>query len=744
MNAALGGKGTVHLLGIRHHGPGSARAVVRELERLRPDAILIEGPPEADDLIAFAADDALRPPVALLCYATADPRRAAFWPFAVFSPEWQAIRYGVGHGIPVRFCDLPAAHRFAEPETEPDAAAAPEGDPDGESEKPRVRVDPIGALAEAAGYEDAERWWDDVIEHRLDGASPFEALAEAMTEVRGATVDDEDARREAYMRTVIRATARAGAERIAVVCGAWHVPALAAPATVKADTEALKGLPKTKTTATWVPWTHGRLASWRGYGAGVASPGWYHHLFTAPDRPIERWLVDTARLLRDEDVPISSAHVIEGIRFAETLATLRNRPLAGLDEVVEATRAVLCDGSEVLVKLVAERQVVGEMLGGVPETVPTVPLAADLAAEQRRLRLKPAALASVQDLDLRTPGGLSRSQLLHRLALLGVAWGRLVDSRGKGTFRESWELAWHPEFAVDLVEASAFGTTVREAATAKARKLAADATLADLTGLVETCLLADLPDALGPVLRSLDDRVALDNDVAHLLAAVPPLARTLRYGDVRGTDTAALATVTNRLVVRACAGLPAAVTGLDDDAARALVGNIDAVHGVLGVLPDDGLRERWLDTLAGVVGDDVPDLVHGRITGRLTRILHEADRLDADETARRMGLVLTAGVPPARGSAWVAGFLSGGALLLVHDPALLGLLDRWLTGIPPDAFTAVLPLLRRTFGDFPPAERRAIGEAGRHGARTRSAPADLDPTRAAVPIPTVARLLGVA
>src|SRR5690606_41719112 len=38
----------VHVLGVRHHGPGSARAVRAELERLRPDAVLIEGPPEAD------------------------------------------------------------------------------------------------------------------------------------------------------------------------------------------------------------------------------------------------------------------------------------------------------------------------------------------------------------------------------------------------------------------------------------------------------------------------------------------------------------------------------------------------------------------------------------------------------------------------------------------------------------------------------------------------------------------------
>ena len=41
---------------------------------------------------------------------------------------------------------------------------------------------------------------------------------------------------------------------------------------------------------------------------------------------------------------------------------------------------------------------------------------------------------------------------------------------------------------------------------------------------------------------------------------------------------------------------------------------------------------------------------------------------------------------------------------------LLGLLDGWLAGLPADAFTDVLPLLRRTFGAFAPPERRAIGE----------------------------------
>ena len=54
--------------GIRHHGPGSARSVRAALAEQRPDVVLIEGPPEADELVGLAADPQMRPPVALLGY----------------------------------------------------------------------------------------------------------------------------------------------------------------------------------------------------------------------------------------------------------------------------------------------------------------------------------------------------------------------------------------------------------------------------------------------------------------------------------------------------------------------------------------------------------------------------------------------------------------------------------------------------------------------------------------------------
>src|SRR5690606_20584548 len=121
-------------------------------------------------------------------------------------------------------------------------------------------------------------------------------------------------------------------------------------------------------------------------------------------------------------------------------------------------------------------------------------------------------------------------------------WGEPATGRGStGTFRESWRLRWEPELYVRVAEAGVWGTTVLSAATARAESDALAATaLAEVTALAERCLLADLPDALPVVMRALADRAALDSDVCHLADALPALARTLRYGDVRATDTTAL------------------------------------------------------------------------------------------------------------------------------------------------------------------------------------------------------------
>ncbi|WTW97028.1 DUF5682 family protein [Streptomycetaceae bacterium NBC_01309] len=818
---------TPHLLGVRHHGPGSARAVAAALEALAPDIVLIEGPPEADLLLSYAADPDMKPPVALLAHAVDDPTQAGFWPYAEFSPEWVAIRHALDKGIPVRFIDLPAGCSFAldrargalpvpslhgpaqeeddsddSHETEPDDAADSTADaPDPAA----TRTDPIAMLARVAGHDDPERWWEDAVEHRADHSdpvAPFALLAEAMTALRTPTTStktststptptstpttvaataegdgtaaadaepeppappfpDLESAREAHMRLAIAAAYKQGFREVAVVCGAWHVPALALVRPAAEDRAVLAPfaafsragvLPKVKVEATWVPWTYRRLAHASGYGAGVASPGWYHHLFAdhAPERMLPHWFVRIAGLFREAGRPVSSAHVIEAVRHAEALATLRGRPLAGLDETLEAVRAVMCDGDDAPLALVHDDIVVGDRIGTVPESVPAVPLQRDLNQQQRKLRLSPEAAVRELRLDLRKPTDLARSRLLTRLDLLDVPWGvPAAGQRGTGTFREEWTLAWQPELAIRVAEAGVWGTTVLAAATARAADLAVHAaSLSEVTAVAERCLRADLPDALPTVMRVLEDRVALDSDVAALAEALPALVRALRYGDVRGTDTAALASVVDGMLLRICVGLVPACAGLDDDGARDMRRHLDDVHDAATLLAprrgDEDLREYWYAAL-GRVADR--DSLPGLLTGRAVRLLLDAGRLAAADAGPRMSRALTRGTAYRDAAAWIEGFLSGGGLLLVHDEALLGLVDAWVSGIPAEDFTDVLPLLRRTFSGFAAPERRTLGERLRNPARGGSGGPGrddfpFDRERADSALPLVVYLLG--
>ncbi len=86
--------GSAHFFGIRHHGPGSSRALLQALDALEPLEVLIEGPADASDLLPMLANPAMVPPVALLTYPADAPSEAVFWPSQHFPPNirWSARR----------------------------------------------------------------------------------------------------------------------------------------------------------------------------------------------------------------------------------------------------------------------------------------------------------------------------------------------------------------------------------------------------------------------------------------------------------------------------------------------------------------------------------------------------------------------------------------------------------------------------------------------------------------------------
>ncbi len=753
---------STHLLGIRHHGPGSAKNVKAFLDEIKPDMILIEGPPEADAILQFAEDPELKPPVAILCYQPDNPQQSVFYPFATFSPEWQAILYAKKNKVQVRFFDLPIANQLAiekekreekiseEKQEEEKKQPASVNDIAGDSIEAAetvIKADPMSYLAEIAGYEDGEQWWEQMFEHRHNSEDIFDAVSEAMQSLREQLPSREDKHeqlREAYMRRMIRQAEKEMFQNIAVVCGAWHVPTLINRSQEKEDAALLKALSKVKVECTWIPWTYNRLSYRSGYGAGIQSPGWYEHVWKTPQDDGTLWMTKVAHLFRSHGMDTSVAHVIEAVRLAESLAALRGFSKAGLEELNEATLSVLCNGEDVLLKLIYEELIVGNTLGEVPSTIPKPPLQVDIEKWQKRLRLPPTADFKDYTLDLRKDTDLERSILLHRLQLLNIPWGEAQQTTGKGTFKEQWRLQWNPEFSIDIIEKGSWGNTVEEAASNYVSDTAKKANaLPQVSSLLENTLPAELPGVVDVLIQQINNLAAASGDVLQLMEAVPHLASVSRYGNVRKTDADLVLNILDSMITRVCVSLPNAVTAIDEEAAQKLLNSIYALHDAVNTLQHPAAVSQWQQALQVIIHNPNASPL---LAGYATRLLSDYKLLEGDELVKAFYLRMSRAAPPDVSAAWLEGFLKGSGTILLLDDALWNVVNNWVAALEDDVFMQVLPLLRRTFSHFSASERKKIGEkakGGRSTVRTSNRQEAFDEDRGRRGIPIVLQLLGL-
>ncbi|MCA9127083.1 MAG: hypothetical protein KDB22_08355, partial [Planctomycetales bacterium] len=722
------------------HGPGSARRLVESLEELHPAEILIEGPADLSDLMPMLANKDMVPPVALLAYPAGEPERSVFWPFSVFSPEYQAIVWAARNGVPTRFIDLPVNWRFKKETIVLDQELGPESNQGSnaynvESDESKsashagplvgpiaqVERDPIGALAFAAGYEDGESWWQHVIEENPEPGPIFAAVADAMRALREDVPPprEYESAREAHMRLEIAKSRKQCGGPIAVVCGAWHVPALTENHNAKDDRAVLKGVDKCKISATWTPWTAPRLAMSSGYGAGVAAPGWNRHLWETPrHEQATRWIARIARCLREQGQIVSTASLIETERLAVALAAIRGRPQAGFAELTDATVACMCFGNHTLWQSVAADLLIGTDVGSIPEGVPLAPLLEDLQRQQKAARLKPEALERELSIDLRSESGLFRSTLLHRLCALEVPWGKLDDpGRSRGTFRERWVLKWEPEFSVQLVENLVYGATIAQAAAGRIiSRLQEARRLSALSSLVFEALTAQLPDAAARASEALEHRAGQATDCLELLCALPPIADVLRYGKARQVDTGQMAALFDRIAVGGSIALHHGARGLDEEAAAMLREAIREADRAILLIESPSI-EAWLESLRQVIGDDQATPL---VAGQAARVLYEGEHINSENAVGLLAKKLSPGTTTSDAAGFFEGFLEGAGIRLIHDKKLRQCVSQWITALDENTFVESLPLFRRVFSNMDRMERRRLLEAvlGRQTSQT--------------------------
>ena len=726
--------------GVRHLSPAAAYHLRQALDAAKPELVLVEGPSDLNGQMQWLCHPDTQFPAAILAYTKTPPVHTVLWPFAIYSPEAQAILWAHEHGVECKFMDLPSSVFLAFREETvgadiirpQDNAEAPEEQADGarsnDNQEPSPeRADDIRPYTEkdtppttesiyrrleTLTGEDHDTFW----ERNFEQAGDYRAAANVFgRELRSASQDStremaETTVREAYMKRVIQQAIDSGvpAEKICCVCGAFHVAGLEENAPMSDEEEA--ALPRADACATLMPYSYYRLSSRSGYGAGNKAPAYFELLWDAlngggiGEAPY-LYLTRLAAAHRKAGNLVSSAEVIEAVRLADTLAAMRGSRYPALSDLRDASVTTMGHGNFSELALAAADTEIGKKIGFLPEGVARTSVQEDFYRQLKRLRLEKFRDAQAQrlDLDLREKlnvksedaalGDLRRSFFLHRLRVLGVHFASLLPSRQEGAnWGEYWELRWTPEVEIEVVESALMGDTI-EGAAAFALKERADSstTIAQAAAIFQDAFLCGMPAAAQhalAVLQGLSVDAAAISDVAETAAR---LSLVVRYGDLRRFDPAPVVPLIRQLYLRACLTLAGACV-CDVKAAPAVTKAMDQLNALQ--LSHDFLEEeRWLTLLEEI--SDRDDL-NTRCSGFAM----------ASEVSRR----LSPGVPADLGAGWFEGLAGKNRYALIARLSLWRQLDGYLATLDEEAFKRALVFLRRAFADFTPAEKNDIAE----------------------------------
>ncbi len=703
---------------VRHHSPTCARTVVELAERIRPDAILIEGPSDFNSRI----DELLLGhtlPIAIYSYVRMSngDRCGAYYPFCVYSPEWQALEVGRRLGAVIRFIDLPFGdvawsdrlpQRYADAEMKGGAYVA--------------------GLCRRLGVDDFDALWDDMFE--VDPSLTAEAYLERghafcgnLRRLDGAP-KIVDIRREAFMADQIRQAMDEFPGRLLVVTGGFHSPALHDRlfGLVTDDPEPDPEAPKAEERGiALTPYSYERLDHLKGYESGMPNPGFYHQAWVdrkAPDTTHRRLLAKVAKVLRTRKQPISAADLIAAETTAQALAAIRGHTIVWRRDLVDGIVASLIkdetgrDQVHPLLEAVHEVFRGGEV-GRLAEGAVLPPLVHDLRAHLAEHGWDGSRAAKEVELDLDTPIGLEQSRLLHRLVLLGIAGFKRLAGTNFATRDdlskcwERWYLLWTPERDATAIEAARYGPTLLDAASARLLEVANghERSAEAAAKLLLDAALAGLDTVAGELQARLAELIRMDSDFLSVSVALGHILYLYRHDATLGSR------------------------GRGD-------------FGALLVEAFD--RGLWLFEALGEVSGQDKKLLEG-VRGMLDTFERCAEEVGLDR-ATFVDVLARVGVDPARmpvlrgaaiGASWTLGEANPAevrtALRLFADPSKLGDfltglfalareaaqrqtdlilgIDELLTGFADEGFLEALPSLRLAFTYFTPREKHHMARS---------------------------------
>ena len=709
-----------HVFGVRHFSPAGAYYVREYLDKLKPKIVLIEGPSDFNDLIGEIVGKNVSPPIAIMVYTLEAPIQTIVYPFAEFSPEYQAILWAKENKVECRFCDLPSSIFLGI-----ENAKEKDGE-QGESLNSFIHR----KIDEYSNDSDSEVFWERVMEQTSDYNAYYSGARDYGKNLRELTLSNtlSDAKniiREAYMSKVVSDVCGEGykIDEIAMVVGAFHVEGIESGNFILTEKE-VKDLPKLEAKKTLMPYSYYKLSTYSNYGAGNKAPGYYEFLWKGFNKgdifyPTFIYLSKIAEYQRKTRNMVSSAQIIEAVQLAISLANIHDSKIPTLKDIQDAAITCMAHGSYAELVMAMANVEVGKKIGKIPQEAIQTSIQSDFYNLLKELKLEKYQSLSATELrlDLREKlrvqtekaalMDLNRSYFLHKLRVLKISFAKLIEKNQENTtWAEDWVLQWSPETEIEIVETILKGDTI-EFATAfeLMQRINSSNSLSQMTEVVKDAFYCGMPKALEKAFQALQNCISGDIPIDEIARTMSTLSVMLRYGDIRKLNMEVLIPILEQLFLRVCLMLPAE-SACDNEAATTLSESIVLLHNV--VENHDFLdKERWYNILLELATRD--DL-NTKISGLAMAILLESGKVDNDTLGQEVERRLSKGIPAELGATWFEGLSMKNHYTLIARLGLWEKLQNYISDLDEEEFKRALLFLRRAFADFTSNEKHDIAE----------------------------------
>ena len=701
--------------GIRHFSPAGAYFLRQFLDEVKPSLVLIEGPADFDFLIDDIVSKNLVPPFAIMAYTKEAPIDTILYPFAEYSPEYQAILWARENNTECHFFDL-----------ESDIILGLEKrDDETKDEEIISETNPKKSIET-----DMEGFWERTLEQSEDMHAYRAGSALFGESIRKDTNADDksfirDIVRESFMKRKIKEYIEKGfdTEKIVAITGAFHTSAIESLEGAMSDKE-YKALVRRESNVTLMPYSYYRLSKRTGYGAGNAAPAYYELLWqgflngdiTYHER---KYLSSLAKYMREHGGIVSSAQVIEATRLARELAVIRGGSVPTLEDLKDASITCMGGGSFGEMAMGFAETDIGKKIGSVPQDAMQTSIQSDFTSKLKQLKLEKykELVATPLQLDLRENLrvkskdsaflDLNRSFFLYRLVVLGIDFAKIKRSnQDNATWAENWILQWTPEAEIQIVESVLKGDTIADAVAFVLSERLLEATkISEIAEVIEDAFNCGLPKIVEGAKRSLDEMTNGAIAMCDIADTVSKLSNMILFGDIRKLDREPLIPIVKRLCIRASLML-VGESACDDIAAASLAEDIQKIHNVFMV--QDFLDESlWFDKLTELSNRD--DL-NTKISGLATAILLDAGKIDEPTLRKEVSRRLSVGMPAELGANWFAGLSMRNHYALIGRLTLWESLSEYLDTLDEEEFRRSAVFLRRAFVEYSAKEKDMIAE----------------------------------